>query len=229
VSSKARSAKLATILGLVAFWTGLGMAARSFPSEYDWRYMTISSLLYQERNPHGYVWARGGLVVCAVCGLYWALKGERGGPLTTVILAAGYTCMALCALLPSPFLGLPKPHEVLAVTAFIAVCVGVARLSFAALVRRKWAAGRASQRRLYAVGLSSLPLLPVVLAVCAEVHSERAHLPWVSLAWRTQGIPVYWSFSFWEWLACAVYTGFLLWLVWEPRRWRATTRFASRR
>jgi hypothetical protein len=27
---------------------GLGMAAQSFPSEYDWRYMTISSLLYQE-------------------------------------------------------------------------------------------------------------------------------------------------------------------------------------
>jgi hypothetical protein len=218
VSNKARSGTLAMVLGLVAFWAGLGMAARSYPSEYDWRYMTMSSLMYQDRNPHGYAWGRAGLVVCAVCGLYWVLKGKRGGRLTTVILAAGYSCMALCALLPSPFLGLPKPHEVLALTAFIAVCVGVARLSFAALVGRKQAAAQASLVWLYAVGLSSLPLLPIVLAVCAQTHGERAHLAWVSLAWRTRGIPVYWSFSLWEWLACAVYTGFLLWLVHGTRQ-----------
>jgi hypothetical protein len=212
LSTKTRSGTLATVIGQFAFWAGLAMAARSYPSEYDWRYMTMSSLLYQDRNPHGYVWGRAGLVVCALCGLYWVLKGACSGRVTALIMVAGYSCMAVCALLPSPFLGLSKLHEILALTAFITVCVGVTRLSFAALVGRK-PSGHPSRRRLYAVGLSSVPLLPVVLAACAQMYGERAHLPWVSLGWRTRGIPVYWSFSFWEWLACAVYTGLLLWLV----------------
>jgi len=63
------------VIGLLAFWMGLTLAARSYPSEYDWRYMTISSLLYQDRNPHGYGWGRAGLAICGVCGLYWVLRG----------------------------------------------------------------------------------------------------------------------------------------------------------
>jgi hypothetical protein len=88
-------------LGLLAFWTGLGLAARSYPSAYDWRYLTISSLLYQDRNPEGYFWGSAEFVSCGVCGLYWVLKGVRGHGLTTAALAAGYGCMASCALLPS--------------------------------------------------------------------------------------------------------------------------------
>lgn len=202
-----------TTVGLLAFWTGLGLAARSYASAYDWRYMTISSLLYQDRNPYGYLWGRAGLVTCGVCGLYWVLKGVRGHGLTTASLAAGYGCMALCALLPSPLLGVPKSHEILALTAFIAVCVGVTRLSFAALISERQVFGQAGRRRLYALAVSSLPLLPVLLAAAAQIHAARARLPWVSLAWPARGIPVYWSFAFWEWVACALYTTFLLWLV----------------
>jgi len=131
------------VIGLLAFWMGLTLAARSYPSEYDWRYMTISSLLYQDRNPHGYGWGRAGLAICGVCGLYWVLRSVRGQGLTTASLTAGYLAMALCAVLPSPLLGIPKPHETLALTAFIAVCVGVSRLSFAALARPQ--AGRCCQ------------------------------------------------------------------------------------
>jgi hypothetical protein len=186
----------------------LGMAAQSYPSEYDWRYMTISSLLYQDRNPHGYGWGRAGLVICGVCGLYWVLKRVRGHGFTTVSLAAGYLAMVLCALLPSPLLAIPKPHEVLALTAFIAVCVGVSRLCFAALVKR-----RSRGQRPLAITVSSLPLLPVVLAAAAQAYAAWAHLPWVSIAWRARGTSMYWGFAFWEWLACAIYTAFLLWLV----------------
>ena len=200
-------------LGLLAFWTGLGLAARSYPTAYDWRYMTISSLLYQDRNPHGYLWGRAGLATCGVCGLYWVLKSVRGRGFTTATLAAGYGCMALCALLPSPLLGVPKIHEVLALMAFIAVCVGVSRLSFAALAEGRPASEQAAPPQLCALTVSSLPLLPVLLAVAAQIHAGRAHLPWVSLVWRARGIPVYWSFAFWEWLACALYTVFLVWLV----------------
>jgi hypothetical protein len=195
-------------VGLLAFWMGLGIAAQSYPSEYDWRYMTISSLLYEDRNPHGYLWGRAGLVICGVCGLYWVLRGPHRHGFATVTLAAGYFAMVLCALLPSPLLGIPKPHEALALTAFIAVCVGVSRLSFAALLRRP-----AGRQRLLAITVSSLPLLPVVLAAAAQAYGARAHLPWVSISWRARGISMYWGFAFWEWLACAIYTAFLLWLV----------------
>jgi hypothetical protein len=202
------------VIGLLAFWMGLALAARSYPSEYDWRYMTISSLLYQDRNPHGYGWGRAGLVICGVCGLYWVLRGVRGQGLTTASLALGYLAMALCAMLPTPLLGIPKPHEALALTAFIAVCVGVSRLSFGA-----FASQQAGRQRLGALAVSSLPLLPVVLAAAAQTYAVRAHLPWVSLAWRARGIPAYWSFAFWEWLACAIYTASLLWLVLGKRAW----------
>ncbi|HET9390794.1 MAG TPA: hypothetical protein VFO44_14190, partial [Steroidobacteraceae bacterium] len=51
-------------LGVLAFWGGMFIAERSYPSEYDWRYMTISSLVYGDRNPDGYLWARAGIVLC---------------------------------------------------------------------------------------------------------------------------------------------------------------------
>ena len=186
------------------------MAGWSYPSEYDWRYMTISSLLYQDRNPHGYLWGRAGLLICGLCGLFWVMRGVRG---TIASLAAGYGCMALCAVLPSPFLGVAKTHDILALAAFIAVCVGVTRLSFAAPVRRRQVFGETGWPRLYALCVSALPLLPVVLAAATQLHAVSAHLPWVSLAWRARGIQAYWSFAFWEWLACAIYTAFLLWFV----------------
>ena len=84
----------------------------------------------------------------------------------------------------------------------------MSRLSFAALARPQ-----AGRQRLSALAVAGLPLLPVMLAAAAQTYASRVHLPWVSLAWRARGVPAYWSFAFWEWLACAIYTAFLLWLV----------------
>jgi len=201
------------LLGLLAFWVGLAMAAQSYPSTYDWRYMTISSLLYQDRNPHGYGWGWAGLVICGICGLYWVRHGVRAGRFATASLTAGYACMALCAVLPAPLLGVSKPHDVLALVAFLAVCAGVTRLSFSALAQRNRLAEQSGWHRLCRLAVSGLPLLPVVLAVAAQTYASHVHLPWVSLAWRAWGVPVYWSFAFWEWLACAIYTVFVVWLA----------------
>ena len=212
-SSKLPTAALAMALGLLAFWAGLAMAALSYPSAYDWRYMTISSLLYPDRNPHGYGWGWAGLVICGICGLYWVRHGVRGDRFATASLAAGYACMALCALVPTPLFGLPKPHEILALTAFIAVCAGVTRLSFAALAVPNPPSRQTDRHRVRALAVSGLPFLPVVLAAAAQTYASHVHLPWVSLAWRAWGVPVYWSFAFWEWLACAIYTVFVVWLA----------------
>jgi hypothetical protein len=63
--------RAAAPLGVLAFWCGLWIAGELYPSEYDWRYMTISSLLYPDRNPDGYRWAWGGVALCGLGGLCW--------------------------------------------------------------------------------------------------------------------------------------------------------------
>jgi|SRR5450755_3222922 hypothetical protein len=95
-----------TSLGVLAFWGGMLMAGRKYPSEYDWRYMTISSLVYGDRNPNGYLWARAGIVMCALAGLYWTTglarsrrqSGIAEQPVGIWALGLGYLCMMCCAL-----------------------------------------------------------------------------------------------------------------------------------
>src|SRR5271167_4559954 len=65
------AASAAALLGVLAFWCGLWIAGARYPSEYDWRYMTISSLLYPDRNPDGVRWAWGGVALCGLGGLCW--------------------------------------------------------------------------------------------------------------------------------------------------------------
>src|SRR5271163_1836463 len=82
-------------LGVLAFWGGLWMAGGRYPSEYDWRYMTISSLVYIDRNPNGYRWAWGGLLLCALGGLCWTAvlvrdwRRKQCGPRPAGIWALG--------------------------------------------------------------------------------------------------------------------------------------------
>jgi hypothetical protein len=110
-------------LGVLAFWGGLWIAMRRYPSEFDWRYMTISSRVYPERDPDGYAWAWAGILICA---------------------------------------------------------------------------------------LGGTALLPIVLGriVQAYLSFARPELPWVGLEWRARGLPVYLSFAFWEWSACAVLSAY---------------------
>ena len=65
------------LFGLLAYWTGMLVAARNYPGGYDWPYTTISSLVYAERNPTGFLWARIGMVLCGMLGLYWTARLGR--------------------------------------------------------------------------------------------------------------------------------------------------------
>lgn len=204
---RTRATWLAPALSLLAFWSGLWLAARAYPTEYDWRYMTISTLLYRDRNPQGYGWGRAGLVACALCGLWWVLRSSGRARRMNGLLVGGYLGMMFCALVPSPFIGLEKPHEWLAVTGFICMCLAAMGLALGAA--RSWQ--RSGALRLAWLLASIVPLLPVAGAALSQSYAAHAHLPWVSLAWRARGIPVYISFAFWEWLACAGCSGSLLW------------------
>jgi hypothetical protein len=203
------------VLGVLAFWGAMVLAARRFPSEYDWRYMTISMLVYTDRNPGGYLWARAGVVACGVAGLIWTMllaqKERRAGsaqrPTGIWALGLGYLCMALCALLPDQLVAIPKSHELLALAAFFAICVGIVHTTFKAIER-----SAVPGPQLGAGFLALVPLSPIVLAALAlaYVSHARPDLPWVNLTWRSRGVPAYLSFAFWEWITCAVFSVYML-------------------
>ncbi|MGO9935974.1 MAG: hypothetical protein ACLPV8_29815 [Steroidobacteraceae bacterium] len=199
-------------LGLLAFWGGLWMAGRRYPSEYDWRYMSISSLVYADRNPDGYPWAWGGLMLCALGGLCWAAVLIRHGnrdttgrrPIGIWALGLGYVCM-VCALVPGRMLRVAKGHEMLSLAAFVGLCIGIVQLTLRATERSVWL-------RRGGFLLVGAALLPILLAglVPAYVSSALPELRWVGLEWRARGVPVYLSFTFWEWITCGVFSVYIV-------------------
>jgi hypothetical protein len=200
--------------GVLAFWIGMVAAGRGYPTEYDWRYITMSSLVYAERNPYGFLWARAGIALCGLAGLCWTAGLLRSGPPLVAqrsfgirTLGLGFLCMTCCALLPERLSPIPNAHELLALAAFIGICVGTVLVTFPAVEQ----GGRlrslpAGQRRLYAAILVGIALSPILLAALAQAYVARElpALPWVNLGWRARGVPVYLSFAFWEWVTCAV-------------------------
>ncbi len=210
----------AALLGVITFWYGLWMAARRYPSEYDWRFITISRLGYADRNPDGYRWAWGGLTLCALGGLCWTAillrdwrrNGTGRRPAGIWALALGYVSMVGCASLPGGFPLLPRGHDILAVMAFFGVCIGIMQMTFQVTERslRQRKRSILLSPRLYAGLLAGLPLLPILIAAATQayVSHARPNLPWVGLEWRVLGAPVYLSFAFWQWITCAVFSAY---------------------
>ncbi len=208
-------------IGVLAFWAGLLTAARRYPTEYDWRYMTVSNLVSAELNPTGYLWASAGIVFCSLCGLCWATaltqrlnhEGVEYGPSGMRALRFGYISMMCAAVLPRQLLRIQKGHEILAVLAFISVCIGVVCLMFHTIDRLFQRRMRrfSGHARLYAFIVAGVPVCPILLAGLAQayVHYVLPELPWVNISWRTRGVPVYLSFAFWEWVTCAVLSAYL--------------------
>jgi hypothetical protein len=211
-----------TPIGLAGFWAGLWMASRRYPSEYDWRYMTISSLLYSERDPRGFLWAWSGLLLCALGGLCWTAvlfqcsSAKNPGMRAAGIwpLALGYVCMIGCAVWPGRLLDLPRGHDLLALLAFVGICVGTVRLTYLAAERRMRRRAFTSPiwARLCAGLVAGAVLLPLLLEGITQADVSRTfpHLPWVGLEWRARGVPAYLSFAFWEWSTCALLSAYTM-------------------
>jgi hypothetical protein len=192
------------------------MAVRQYPSEYDWRYVTMSNLVYPDRNPAGYLWASAGVLLGGLFGLCWVAlqaavwkpgaEGQR--PIGIWTLGLGYGCMVCTAFLPERQLPIPKAHEILALSAFFTVCIGLVRLTFEAVERSLLGRTRmsATVARMYAGLLAGAALWPISLAAFAQAYISyaRPELKWVSLSWRALDVPVCLSFAFWEWVTCAV-------------------------
>ena len=208
------------LLGVLAFWGGMFAAVERYPSEYDWRYITISSLVYGDRNPGGYLWARAGLALCGLAGLYWMTTLTRklrqlGAPVRPAwiwVLGVGYLSMLSCALLPDGLVPSSRAHDLLALVAFVGVCAGLVGATLSVVERSPRPKPLVGSRRLYARILSGVPLSPIVLAALAQAYVSRVlpGLPWVGLVWRARGVPVYLSFAFWEWVTCVVFSIYMV-------------------
>src|SRR5438552_3421132 len=101
MNSVMRPAPFIALLGVLIFWAGIVVAERRYPAEFDWRYMTLSTLLSPRRNPHGYLWAASGLVLSSLSALCWATaltwrwEGSVGDrPRGIWLLGWGNLCMA---------------------------------------------------------------------------------------------------------------------------------------
>jgi hypothetical protein len=197
------------------FWGGIAVAERLSHGEFDWRYMTLSTLISPRRNPAGYIWAASGLVLSSLSALCWAMAlawhcnvtvGER--PRGIWLLGWGSLCMTCSVILPWRLPRLPKEHEVLTLFAFAGLCLGMIRLAFQTTERvlRRRSGGSARRLRLYGGAVAGLAVVPIFLAGLADayVFYVLPQLRWVSLAWRARGVPMYLSFAFWEWITCAV-------------------------
>jgi hypothetical protein len=193
-------------LGALAFWVCMLVAARRFPSQYDWRYTTISQLIYPERNPAGHLWGSAALIACAIGGLAWvrALRNTRllKGP---SVLAAGYSCMILSSVLPERWLPIRDGHEILAIAGFIGVYCGLVQVSL-----QTWSSERACARWL-AVSIAAMAFLPLAIAAVTQAYLTwwRPDLPWVGPAWKAMGVPLYLSFALWEWVTCALLSAYM--------------------
>jgi hypothetical protein len=211
-----------SLFGVLAFWIGMAMAARQYPSEYDWRYMPISNLLSPVRDPAGYLWASTGLVLCSLCGLCWTvllarrwnLEDTEKRPRGIRALQFGYFCTISAVVLHPWLLRVQRGHELIALSAFGGLCLGMVRLMFQTVERSFMERiGRfRGHARLPAAILAGAAVFPVLLAALAQmyVHYARPELHWVNLTWRDRGVPVYLSFDFWEWATCVVLSAYLV-------------------
>jgi hypothetical protein len=223
-SSKGFAAPLAVL----AFWVGMLMAAHAYPAGYDWRYQTVSVLLYPDHNPRGYVWAWAGLELCGLAGVVWTASlirrradQDSRPPVGLRVLQLGFIFIC-CALLPDGLLPWPRLHETLAILAFLGLCIGVMCRMWATVAgpeagRDQPKHSRAGARRARVVVL--LPLFPLLLAGATQawLALARPNLPWVNPGWRTLGISPLLSFGLWEWISCAVFSACLLFL-WSQNR-----------
>jgi hypothetical protein len=203
-------------------------AAHTYPAGYDWRYQTISVLLYPDHNPRGYLWAWAGLELCGLAGIAWTAELRRrleravASPTSKGLrlLQWGFLFMC-CAVLPDRLLPLPRGHEVFAILAFLGICVGVMLQMLVVVETRESFRSRGTPapiRVLLRRAIPLLPMVPLVLAGLTQAYLalERPDLPWVSPSWRTLGISPLLSFGLWEWMSCAVLSVCLL-VLWRPR------------
>jgi len=206
ICSPTRTAALFCFCGAVAAVAlGVTLAAWRYPSGFDWAYTVISRLASERRNPDGALWLSGGflvgmLLLVPVTG-YLARRGIQPGspaPRSVFLLRLGVAAGILLGLEGLLRLDLSvlhrKGHEAVALLAFLGFYGGVLGLHIRGV--------RHQGQSVWPALLVVAPLVAVGLSQVALYFDQR-DLGWVNTDWREMGVPVWFSFAFWQWLAVA--------------------------
>jgi hypothetical protein len=211
-------------VAVLAFWFGVLMAMFRYPSEYDWRYMPLSNLLSARRDPAGHLWACAGIAVSGLCGLGWSVTSARffshglGGSRSSGIwmIRLGGLCAPLAAPPPEWLRRVPEGHQLFTLRTFAGWRLGIVYLTFQSIERifLTETLRPVRQHRVYATAVAGTGALPILGAGLAQLYVFYVlpELGWVKLSWRANGVPVYLSFAFWEWITCFVLSAYTLFL-----------------
>jgi hypothetical protein len=207
-------------LMLASYFGILGVAALLSPESYDWRYDSISQLLYARDDPEFHHVASIIVAVSGVSMIPFAgyirrrLRGAAPTAATVgaVVFFAGCICLTLAGLITShPAQGMPRfprLHDVLA--RLSAISIGVGMVVFNACGTKGYfrpKPGKPLHPRslLISWNLLTLPLVLIVVAwlvirTCLTQSGATCHAIVTSAAWKV---------GFWEWIGAPVVFLFL--------------------
>ena len=197
------------VLIFLAFFGTLGLSARMFPQNYDWRYRVISNLLSPRDNPDHYWLPACGIILTAALMLQFAGRLRRnlgiasphganisGGALTAGIIALICACLVVPQHLHD-VLGVRRLHEFIARSAAGFLAIGMVVACWCA-----WIGFRKHlfQRRLFWTW-SLVTLLPLAGIFCSEslLIFTRLKPAWSVPIRSTLRHSVFWHLGFWEW------------------------------
>ncbi|MGB5517582.1 MAG: hypothetical protein WBO73_03830 [Gammaproteobacteria bacterium] len=192
------------LASLLVMSVGSILAARHYPGGYDWLYTVASALASQKHNPDGSIWFAGALTLSMI--LLWPYVSainklqvpprSLSGKFAIGALRTGLICGAILGLerllIHDLSAWVYKAHEILGLFTFAGLYCGIVGL--AVLAMRRW--------KSYVLPLLLLvsPLLAIAITQFWLYLAQR-DLGWVDAGWRARGIPIWFSFAFWQWLA----------------------------
>ncbi len=208
-------------LTLASYFGMMGIAASLYPESYDWRFNSMSMLLYPHDNPEFHYGASICVAVCGVSMIPFAgyiRRRLRGiAPIAATIGAvaffAGSVCLALAGLITShPAQGIssfPRLHDQLA--RFSAICIGVGMVLFNAC-GTKWhfrpKPGKPPCRRSLLVSWNLLTLPPLLIVIAWLVI--RRYVKQSGPTYHAIVTSAAWQVGFWEWIGYPVVFLFLI-------------------
>jgi hypothetical protein len=218
---------------LASYFGILALTALLYPDRYDWRYLSISKLLYPLTNPQFHYIASFSIAVTGVLILPFAgyirrrLRGTsaRAATVGAIVFFAGGMCLTLAGLIAShPAHGtarFPKLHEILARISVVSIGLGMTVFNVCATKGFFRAApGNALHRRGLLISWNLLTL-PVILITVSWL-AIRIFLKRSAPAYHTIATSVVWKVGFWEWPGSVVVFAFLVCSVLflpEPESW----------
>lgn len=208
-------------LVFVSHFGMLALAAWLYPGAYDWRYLSISKLLYPVTNPEFHYIASIGIALTGVLMIPFAGYIHRrlhsASPKTatvgSLVFFGGCICLTLAGVIAShPAHGtarLPQLHNTLARISVIGLGLGMVLFSASATIGYFRATpGKKRHRRSLLVSWNVLTW-PVILATLSWL-AIRIFVKRSTPAYHAIATSAAWKVGFWEWIGSVVAFTFLI-------------------